>query len=100
MVNYGYRTEMIRKDVEKVGNGEIWTEIVSETGVVRTRQVTAGPWVENRSDCYCCSCVNEDQRDFYCRNHGYMGRRACEIHNMPATVQGLSSVQALIKQYK
>lgn len=42
---------------------------------------------EERTDCYCCSC-NEDEngiasnRDPYCRNHGFAGKRICMKHRM------------------
>lgn len=66
----------------------VWTETVSEPGIKRTRKVFAADWVEERTDCYCCTCDANDQisgslSDAACRNHGFAGRRPCDIHNLP-----------------
>lgn len=73
---------MRRREVELMTDGsEKWIEVVSEPGLERLRIVVAQAWVENRTDCYCCSCLDMAP-DPYCRNHGWVGRRACETHEM------------------
>lgn len=41
--------------------------------------------IENRTDCFCCSCTDE-RTDAACRNHGFYGKRPCEEHGMPGYV--------------
>lgn len=59
-----------------------WTEVESVPGLIRRRRVVAEPWVEERTNCFCCSC-DELSSDPACRNHGFAGTRPCEVHNMP-----------------
>jgi len=40
--------------------------------------------VEDRKDCYCCSC-GDTPDDPFCRNHGFAGTRPCDKHQMPGT---------------
>jgi len=65
----------------------VWTEEREPfDGATYRREVTATAWVEHeRTDCYCCSCDYSDYgsvSDAYCRNHGFAGKRACEVHKM------------------
>lgn len=39
--------------------------------------------LEDRTDCYCCSCGEYVGTDSACRNHGWYARRPCDIHDMP-----------------
>ena len=44
--------------------------------------------VEDRTDCFCCSCHDGPggfgtSNDPYCRNHGWAASRPCELHGMP-----------------
>jgi hypothetical protein len=71
------------KDRRPVANGETWTEVRTQPGLTQTRVVIAAPWVEKRTDCYCCSCDDEGLADPYCRNHGWVGERPCDTHGMP-----------------
>lgn len=75
---------MRRREVELLtSGGEKWIEVDDQPGVNRTRIVIAEPWVEERTDCFCCSCeLDSLSRDPYCRNHGWVGRRPCEAHKM------------------
>ena len=42
--------------------------------------------IEDRKDCFCCSCDEVEGSDAACRNHGHYGKRPCEEHNMPGFV--------------
>jgi len=69
---------------ERLDDGqERWTEIERTPGLNRRRTVVAQPWVDERTDCYCCSCGELEGSDAHCRNHGFDGRRPCELHQMP-----------------
>lgn len=66
--------------------GQTWEETTDDYAVKRTRTVIAGPWREERYNCFCCTCEYTDaysMSDAYCRNHGFAGERPCDIHNMP-----------------
>lgn len=63
--------------------GEQWVEEERTPGLIRTRDVHAGPWFETRTNCFCCSCGDREGSDAACRNHGYYGVRPCEKHGMP-----------------
>lgn len=39
--------------------------------------------IEDRTDCFCCSCGDREGSDSDCRNHGWDGRRPCDEHGMP-----------------
>jgi hypothetical protein len=65
-----------------MAGGEFWEEVESSPGLERRRLVVAQPWVEHRTNCFCCSCTDH-LVDPYCRNHGFAGERPCERHNMP-----------------
>jgi hypothetical protein len=44
--------------------------------------------VEERTDCFCCSCSDEEStNDPYCRNHGWAAKRPCDIHDMPGDLR-------------
>lgn len=64
-----------------------YLEQISEPGLVRRRELVAGPWTQTRTDCYCCSCDDDvdgfTTTDPCCRNHGWWGVRPCERHAMP-----------------
>lgn len=98
-------TEVRDLQVDEWGRAT-WTEVSREPGVVLTRQIQATGWtVESRTDCFCCSCHDNvygyQGTDPHCRNHGFSGRRPCELHDMPVKVdkdhpwtKELASVQA------
>ena len=68
---------------------DTWTEFQHWPGYVNSRQVTATPWVEHeRTTCFCCSCGDRENSDVYCRNHGFVGERRCDVHHMPGTGKG------------
>lgn len=63
---------------------QTWTEHQHWPGYIRSRTVTATPWVEtSRDDCFCCSCGEREGSDPACRNHGWAAQRPCETHNLP-----------------
>lgn len=99
---YPNRTETDRQNVIEAGCvvGETWTETVTEPGITRTRQVTAGPWKVERTDCFCCSCGEEGGSDPHCRNHGWVGERPCETHNMPGTLDDEGKMPASVQKVR
>lgn len=102
MVTHDLHSVMIRRDVELLtSGGEKWTEVSKERGLERTRAVSAEPWTDLRTDCYCCSCNLNDSSylDPYCRNHGTLGRRECETHDMSGDVP-IMSVQKYTDQVR
>ena len=62
---------------------------VSEPGLEYTIVVKGADWVEKRTDCFCCSCSEDEwghiSPDVACRNHGFAGKRPCRAHNMPGS---------------
>lgn len=93
MVTHDLHSVMIRRDVELLSNGgEKWIEVTKERGLERTRMVCAEAWTDIRTDCYCCSCNlgGSFYVDPYCRNHGTLGRRECETHQMSGDVPIIS----------
>ena len=86
---------------QKQRNGNL-VHTVNTPGLLVTTVYVPVVTIESRDNCYCCSCFEADdqgtQRDPYCRNHGWMGERPCEDHDMPGTVdedmEALVSVQA------
>lgn len=60
-----------------------FVEVVSEPGVTWRRTLTPSDWVEERTDCFCCSCG--EGSDPACRNHGFAAQRPCDIHNLPGS---------------
>jgi hypothetical protein len=101
MVTNDLHSVMRRRSVELMTDGsEKWLEVIKEPGLERTRVVVALPWVDNREDCYCCSCFN-NSIDPYCRNHGHLGRRSCDTHQMPGSEDtDLLSVEKYIAAHK
>lgn len=81
-----YPDESRSKETVNPDGTATWTETWSVPGLTRTRTATASAWIEDRTDCYCCSCGDYIGSDHYCRNHGgHYGERPCEKHNMPGT---------------
>jgi len=54
----------------------------TEPGLVREETFVLASAMEERTECFCCSCGDRGA-DAACRNHGFMGTRPCEVHNMP-----------------
>ena len=70
-------------------NGAFVTERRVGIESISERVVWASNWRETeRLECFCCTC-DEDyysghvSTDAACRNHGYYGKRPCDIHNLP-----------------
>lgn len=107
-------TSKISRRSATADGGEQWVETTDDGQVKRTRRVVAGAWLEARYNCYCCSCNSDGDHfitnDPACRNHGYAGKRPCELHGTPGTPWGAEtegtaifgtmpmSVQAFTKQ--
>lgn len=41
--------------------------------------------ITRMTDCYCCTCSDYGAADPFCRNHGFYGKRPCDIHGMPGS---------------
>lgn len=59
-------------------------------GLITTDVYELAARFETRTNCFCCSCYGGQEyggyagsNDPYCRNHGFAGTRACELHEMP-----------------
>ncbi len=52
-------------------------------GLKRTVYYRAVLVIEDRTNCYCCSCPSDGAMDLACRNHGFAAVRPCENHSMP-----------------
>jgi hypothetical protein len=74
-----------RENVSRGHGQETWTEVEETPGLIRRRTVVAHEWVEERSNCFCCSCGDREGSDPACRNHGFAATRPCETHNMPGS---------------
>lgn len=70
-------------------NGSFVTERRVTTEAYYERVVWVSKWEEkSRYECFCCTCTGDpynEQIDPACRNHGYGGRRPCDIHNLPGS---------------
>lgn len=82
----GIYPHMKRENVTRYDGKEQWTEVEETPGLIRRRNVLASEWVEERTDCFCCSCGDREGSDPACRNHGFAAERPCETHNMPGSV--------------
>lgn len=54
------------------------------SGLVVTRYYQEIMTIEERTNCFCCSC-GDRLNDPACRNHGFAGRRPCLEHDMPGS---------------
>lgn len=63
-------------------NEAVYTYSVPGLTVTETYKLDSR--IEERTDCFCCSC-GDTPDDPYCRNHGYYGKRPCELHQMPGS---------------
>jgi hypothetical protein len=60
-----------------------WDEVRWDDGVIEQRHLTTTSWsMVQRTNCWCCSCAHQEGDDPSCRNHGWWGRRPCELHAM------------------
>lgn len=41
--------------------------------------------IEERTNCFCCTCSGQEGDDPACRNHGWAATRPCDIHGMPGS---------------
>jgi hypothetical protein len=68
-------------------NGAFVTERRVSIESISERVVWVSNWVEKeRLECFCCTCEDHEwgnTMDAACRNHGYYGKRPCDIHNLP-----------------
>jgi hypothetical protein len=82
-----YPTVTWEKQVRNAPDGSeekvIVTRVHHEPGLEIIETFERVSVVENRTDCFCCTCGDRAGSDPACRNHGYAGRRPCDIHNLP-----------------
>lgn len=65
-------------------NGSFVTERKVTLEGYYERVVWESKWQEKeRYECFCCTCPDYGGVDAACRNHGYYGKRPCDIHNLP-----------------
>lgn len=95
----------IYPDTETSKQGDILVTTYNDySGVVITTYYQPILVVENRDNCFCCSCseteYGQEVTDPYCRNHGYAGMRPCEKHDMPGQEddEGVMPVSVQIKR--
>jgi len=83
----GIYPHVTREHVRYEANGgQSWMEVEETPGLTRRRRVVADPWTEERSNCFCCSCDDDNPgNDAACRNHGFAAMRPCEVHGMPGS---------------
>lgn len=82
------------KEVRGRPGAESQLHVVTEIpGYTRTVIYAALAVVEERTNCFCCSC-GEYAIDPACRNHGWAATRPCGLHGMPGqTWQCLCDLQ-------
>lgn len=86
-----YTPPKTKTDVRRFPDGtETYIEVEKDVDrTTRTRVYRGIPDVEV-TDCFCCSCNDHGDglitSDSACRNHGFYGKRPCELHNMPGYV--------------
>lgn len=78
-----------KHDESTTPDGDVkWREESHTSEGTYRRLVMATQWELERTNCFCCTCDDEDgymiSSDGYCRNHNAgFGMRPCDVHNMP-----------------
>lgn len=73
----------------QLANGAFVRERRVSIESIHERVVWSSDWRETvRLECFCCTCDDDyytghQTMDAACRNHGYYGKRPCDIHNLP-----------------
>lgn len=81
----GIYPEFSYKEVRGRPGAESQLHARTETpGFARTVVYVALMVIEDRTNCFCCSC--DGSSDPHCRNHGWLANRPCEVHDMPGQV--------------
>lgn len=76
-------------------------ETHTEPGLKKYRTLTPSEWIEERDDCYCCTCPRQGSGlDPYCRNHGWDGRRPCDMHSLPGQLDGSGEMPLSVQAYR
>lgn len=70
---------------------------ISLPGIETVTVYQAVAVIENRTNCYCCTCPEVGGSDIHCRNHGFVGERPCDIHDMPGAVDEDDKMPASVK---
>lgn len=85
-----------------VRNGEQIETVVAYyhvPGFTRVRVFEKVAEFEFRDDCFCCSCGERVGSDPHCRNHGFAGRRPCQVHGMPGYADDDGRMPAPVQEY-
>jgi len=78
-----------------------YLEEIRTSSLICRRELTAGPWTEERINCFCCTCPDGGgPADPCCRNDGWWGTRPCELHNMPGEVDEDGVMPASVQEYR
>jgi hypothetical protein len=67
--------------LERQGSTLLISENYPGISHVKVYQLVAE--IENRTDCFCCTCGDREGSDPACRNHGWAAQRPCDIHGFP-----------------
>lgn len=62
---------------------DVLLRCITEPGLERVEIYRLEAVIVNRADCFCCSCGDREGSDLHCRNHGWVGERPCETHDLP-----------------
>lgn len=79
--------------------GDVLQETVSEPGLKRTYVYQLLCVIEERTTCFCCSCVDQSS-DPSCRNHGWAARRPCEYHQMAGDPDSEGTMPVSVEAYR
>jgi hypothetical protein len=78
-----------------------YLETIQTPGLIRRRELTGGDWIEERTNCFCCSCdPGGSNADPCCRNHGWWGLRPCEEHRMPGRPTEDRNMPVSVQEYR
>lgn len=76
-----------------------YLETIQTPGLIRRRELTAGEWTEEWTNCFCCSCP-EGSVDSSCRNHGWWGARPCDLHGMAGEANENGIMPASVQDHR
>lgn len=78
-----------------------YIETIQTPGLIRRRELVAGEWTEERTNCFCCSCnPDSPNHDPCCRHHGWWGLRPCELHGMPGKEDDDGVMPVSVQEYR
>lgn len=90
----------IYADVKYEKQGDTLIVHTSLPGVVTSVIYQKVAAIESRDDCFCCTCGEREGSDSCCRNHGWWGKRPCDIHDLPGQVDEDGNMPETVKQVR